>query len=371
MTKITAAANKETKIQERRRGELDALAADLTRSFGKDTAVRGGLQKALKSVPTGSLALDFELGTGGWPLGYLYCVFGPRDIGKSSMIGLSAVRNAQAQGLNVAWIALEPFDESWARKNGCEPDDMLIGYPTTGEEAFGMLLKIVESRAVDFVVFDSIGAVISEKEMGDDGKPRVGGQAGLITWAVKSIAPVAYKNDVGVMLLNQVRDNMASRIPGLVQQPGGHALEHHSSIIVQLKRGKDKYTVKEFGTDVQIGQAIVAHILRNKHRTGTGHKALFDYYFGEAEGYPFGIDEFQDILTVGKRTGVITVRGSMYDLPDGSTIKGWKAVVEHLEDRPDTMVMIRDGVLQAMIDGNDRTVLEVVPEEEEEADAEV
>jgi recombination protein RecA len=363
------AKQKTTPTQDKRREDLDFLAADITKTFGQSTAVRGGLQKTLMSIPTGSLALDYELGTGGWPLGYLVGVFGPRDIGKSSMVGLNAARNAQQLDMNVAWIAYEPFDEKWARKNGVKTDDMLVAYPTTGEEAFSMLHKIVKSRAVDLVIFDSIGAVISEKEMGDDGKPRVGGQAGLITWAVKTAAPLAWKNDVCVILLNQVRDDMQSRIPGLVAQPGGHALEHHESIIVQLKRGKNRFSVKQNGTDVQIGQEIVAHIVRNKMTEGTGHKALFDYYYAETDDYPFGIDAFTDIIQTGKRTGVIPVRGSMYDLPDGTTVKGWDKVVAHLEARPDTVEMIRVQVLQVMLDRNTRTVLEVVPEVEDAAAA--
>lgn len=357
---------KETKLQEKRRQDLDSLAADLTRSFGQDSAVRGGLQKALKAIPTGSLALDYELGTGGWPLGYLVGVFGPRDIGKSSMVGLNAAKNAQAMGLNVAWIALEPFNEEWARTNGVEPEDMLVGYPVTGEEAFSMLHRIIKSGAVDLIIFDSIGAILSEGEMDQDGKPRMGGQSGLITWAVKAAAPLAWKNDVCVILLNQVRHNMSSRIPGQFQQPGGEALEHMESIIVQLKRGKDRFTVKQSGTDVQIGQKVVAHILRNKLTQGSGHKAIFDYYFAEWEGYPFGIDEYTDILDTAKRTGAITVRGSMYDLPDGKTIKSWKSVVEYLEGRPDVVEMIREKVLQAMIERNERTILEVVPDEEDD-----
>lgn len=343
--------------KEQRRANLDALANDISKSFGKNYAKRGGLQRALNTVPTGSLALDFELGVGGWPRGYLIGVFGPRDIGKSSMIGLNAIRNAQALGLNCAWVALEDFSEPWAEKNGVSIDDLLLAYPQTGEEAFGITLKLIKSEVVDFIVFDSIGAVLSESELDDDGKMKMGGQAGLITWFVKAAAPAAKANNVGVILLNQVRDNMKSRIPGLVQQPGGNALEHMEHIIVQLKRGKNRYMVKEAGTEVQVGQEIVAHILRNKAAEGTGKKAQFDYFFAETEKYPFGIDQYNDVLNTSKRTGVIVQRGSMYDLPNGKSIKSWDAVVEYLDENPDVVDIIREAVLAYMLNKNARTVL--------------
>lgn len=346
-----------TSTVEKRRDELDALAGQITKQFGPQHAKRGGLQRKLNTVPTGSLALDYELGIGGWPRGYLIGVFGPRDIGKSSMIGLSAIRNAQALGLNCAWVALEDFDEAWAEKNGVAVDDLLVTYPQTGEEAFGISLKLIKSGVVDFMVFDSIGAVLGEGEMGDDGKPRQGGQAGLITWFVKGAAPAARANNCGVILLNQVRDDMKSRIPGLVQQPGGKALEHMEQIIVQLKRGGTRYTIKENGNDVLVGQEMIAHILRNKSSEGTNKKAIFDYFFASTDKYPFGIDTYNDVINTAKRCGVIVQRSSMYDLPNGKTIKSWDAVIDYLDKQPEVVEIIREAVLTYMLNKNAKTLL--------------
>lgn len=329
---------------------MDKLAAQLVRSYGADSASLGGFQKKLNSVPTGSLALDFELGTGGWPLGYLAGVFGPRDIGKSSMIGFNAIRNAQAMDLNCAWVAYEPFAEEWALKNGVNVDELLLVDPLTGEEAFGMLHDIIRSGVVDFVVFDSVGAILSESEMEEDGKARQGGQAGLITWGSKAAAKLAYRNNTGVIMLNHVRDNMKSRIPGVVQQPGGHALEHVEHIIVQLKHGSGRYTIKENGTDIQVGGEVIAHVLRNKHTEGKGQKATFDYFYKETEQYPFGIDSFNDVINTAKRTGAIVQRGSMYDLPDGASIKSLASVIDYLKEKPEVFEQVREAVLQIMLD---------------------
>lgn len=351
--------------ENKRQNDLAALEASIRKSFGPQAVAKGGLQKALKTIPTGSLALDYELGIGGWPLGKLVGVFGPRDIGKSSMVGLNAVKNAQALGLNVAWIALEPFSEEWAIKNGVQVDeegkpDMLLAYPETGEEAFAIALKCIRSGVIDLLVFDSIGAVLSEGEMDEDGKPRQGGQAGLITWFCKGAAPAAYRNDCCVILLNQVRDNMSSRIPGLVQQPGGHALEHMESVIVQLKRGKGQYKIKQNSVDVTIGGEIVAHIIRNKESQGTGKKATFDYFHTETDDYPFGIDQFNDVINTAKRTGVLKLGGSYYTLPSGKKFQGLPAVAAYLDENPSELADLREKVLEVMLAGSTPPHLEVV-----------
>lgn len=347
---------------------LEVLAAEFEKSFGKNAAKIGGLQKKLKAIPTGSLALDYELGTGGWPLGYLCGVFGPRDIGKSSMVGLNAVREAQAMGLTAAWIAIEPFDEDWAERNGVNVEELFLAYPETGEEAFAGLHKAIKSGVVDLVIFDSIGSLLSESETSDDGKPKVGGQAGLITWGVKAAANMAYRNDVCVILLNQVRHKLDAGGPGRgvqYKQPGGEALEHSEAIIVHLKRGKNRYTIKQNGTDIVLGSEIVAHVVRNKKNEGTGHKAIFDYWYSTADGHKLGVDFFSDTVNTAKRTGVIKQRGAYYDLPNGETFQGAKKLEEYLQEHPEEITAIREGVLQAMLERNTRTELPGAEDETE------
>ena len=200
----------------------------------------------------------------------------------------------------------------------------------------------------------------------EEGKPKVGGQAGIITWAVKAINPFLFKHDTLCLMLNQVRQDMNPRAHGGYKMPGGEALGHMSAIIVQLRPGKDRYTVKENGNDVMYGRQIVAHIKRNKWAEGTNQKAVFDYYFKRAEGHELGIDQFTDLVNTAKRCGVIQQQineggkpGSMYDLPNGKRIRGFEAVKEYLEAQPDVFVLVREAVLEKMLsDTNGKVVLE-------------
>ena len=337
------------------------FAAGLQKSHGPKAAAFGGLHKEGSVIPTGSLALDYELGTGGWTQGTCHAIFGPRDIGKSSMIGLNAVKNAQAMGFTPIWIALERIGgkrwQQWATENGVDVNNLLILYPDNGEEAMSFLIEASQTDA-GLCVFDSLGALISDVEIGEDGKPRVGGQALLISWALKQVAPNAWDNDVAVLLLNQVRDVMSPMSFGAYKMPGGHALEHFCESIVQLRPGKERYMVKRSGTDIMAGRQIIAQIHRNKGTKGSGHKAIFDYFFMDTTEddsigvHSLGIDSFTDVINTAKRTGVITQAGAYYDLPNGKRIQGMAGVKEYLEKQPDVLAIIRSEVLDKMPKGD-------------------
>lgn len=350
----------------KKRTRLGNLEASFQKNYGANAARLGGLRKPKIVVPTGSLALDYELGTGGWPLGKLIGVFGPRDIGKSSMIGLNGVRSAQAQGLTAGWVAYEDFDEEWAEANGVDVENLFVAYPESAEEAWAMLHTMIQSGEVSFIVFDSIGALRGASEIKEDGGPRVGGVALINTWGVSVAAPMAARHNVAVILLNQVRTLMAQTHGVVYTQPGGNAIEHMESIIVQLKRGKAKYTIKQNSIDVLIGSEIKAVIQRNKCSQGSGRTATFDYFYAETEDHKLGVDFLSDTVNTAMRTGVIVKRGSMYDLPDGQSLKGIKTVDEYLADKPDVVNQIREGVIAAMDKRNEKSAVVEEPVEEDE-----
>jgi protein RecA len=338
------------------------LQASLLQSYGPHAAIFGGLQQELMSIPTGALAFDYELGTGGWTRGSVHTVYGPKDIGKSSMIGLSAVKNTQALDLNSIWIALERPSKAkwreWATKNGVDVDRLLTLYPNSGEEAMSMLVECSQAIDIGSIIFDSIGALQSESEIGEDGKIKVGGASGLISWALKQVAPNAWNNDIAVILINQVRQDMNPHSYGGYKMPGGEALGHFSESITQLRPGKERYMVKRQGTEIMAGRQVIAHVQRNKGTEGTGHKAIFDYFFMETTeddavgAHTLGIDSFTDIINTAKRTGVIAQAGAYYDLPNGKRIQGMAQVQKYLSEQPEVMTMVREEVLLKMLERN-------------------
>lgn len=329
----------------------DDIAKRYERKYGHKSSASGRFTPHSDVTSTGIMALDYALGTGGWPDGTIIEVFGPPDIGKSSILGINGIIEAQKKGKMCALVALEPgFDPKWAEKLGVNLDQLVIGWPDDGQEAFDMLYDYVMDDDIGFVLFDSIGAVLRPSEAGDKGKPSQGGQSALITWGIKRIQMPAWKRKKTVILVNQIRDDMNSRIPGLVESPGGHALKHAAEIRIQLKPGKERYMAKIEGEDVMIGRQIVAVIKRTKKDEGSGKRAVFDFYSKEMADAPFGIDRVSDVLATAMRCGVIQRSGASYQHSSfpGGKLLGKSKVAEFFEQTPKAVETIRNDVLDFM-----------------------
>lgn len=320
--------------------------------YGAHAADFGDYKRPAKVVSTGVLALDYRLGTGGWTLGDCHVVYGDPDIGKSSALGLASIREAQKLGYYCAIVAMEPqFSPEWAEKHGVDTSRLIILRPKNGEEAFNMLIELVESEVIDWVVFDSIGAVIAQGEMESDGKAKAYGQSGLITRGVKAVAPIAYRNECGVLYINQVRDNTKAKIPGLKDMPGGHALKHACITRIQLKGTSNNFYDKEAGDKILVGREIAAVIERNKQSEGSNRRAMFNYWQKSVDGQPFGIDSFTDIVNTGVMTGVISKGGSYFTLPDNLTekpIQGLPKLTAYLSNHPEAVEVVRKRVLEKL-----------------------
>lgn len=340
------------------------IAKRFERKYGHKSAATGRFQPHVGVTPTGILSLDYALGTGGWPEGTIIEAFGPPDIGKSSILGFNAIIEAQKLGKMCGIVALEPgFDPKWAEKNGVDLDKVVITWPDDGQQAFDQLYDMVMDDDIKFILFDSIGAVLRPAEAGEKGKPSQGGQSALITWGVKRVQMPAWKRKKTVLLINQIRDDMNARIAGLVESPGGHALKHTAEIRIQLKPGKERYSVKVDGEDVIAGRQIVAHIKRTKKDEGTGKRAVFTHYSMETDQYPFGVDKEDDVINTAKRLGVFRTGGRWHyheSFPDGK-LGSAADVAAFLKGNPNVVSSVRDEVL-AMMNARKNPQLELTDE---------
>jgi recombination protein RecA len=336
-------------------------AARLTGKYGEKTGSLASTKFKKRVISTGVLALDYALGRGGWELGHPVMIFGAPDIGKSSVLGLSALRSAQNEGMTTGIIAVEPgIDDAWLVKNGVDPDLVVVARPSDGEEAFSILYEWQSGDIVDYTMFDSIGAILRKSEAGPDGKPNTGGASSLITWGVKNVLQECWKNQKGLIFINQQREDMKSKIPGQFAPPGGQALQHACDTIVHLRAGRERFTIKEDDGegkkfDLLVGRQLVAQIKRNKLSEGTGNKAVFNYYQMDSHFHPVGIDQGEDVLNTGIRTGVIEKAGSYLrhssfpKQPNGNRqIQSRDATKEYLVEHPESVEAIRKDVLAVM-----------------------
>lgn len=327
-----------------------AVAATVTK-FGHKSASLGSEKYELNVVPSPSIMLDYMLGIGGFPYGHMVEIFGSNGLGKTSALLYGTLANVQRQGKLPALIAMEPtFDAKWAQKlHGLDPDLLLINRPDNAEEAMEMLYDLVFGGLVDYIGIDSVGAMGTKSEAEGGGK-RAYGPSGVITSGLNATIPRLYRNNMGLMIINQQRQSGSFQGNTTFESPGGEGLKHHAMIRIQLKPGKGRYMAKVDGENIMVGRTLSCTFKKNKLAMASNKKADFDFFHIESAEYGLGVDHTNDILNVGKLTGVITGNGWYYHstFPTGK-INGKPAIAKFLSENPQALEVIRQEVMEKMI----------------------
>lgn len=339
-----------------RRARATRLAEKVTRSYGDQSAVAGHSHRNPKYYSSGITAVDYMMGTWGFPDSGFVEVFGPPGLGKTTIFGFGVMRSVQQAGGLTAFIATEPdVDEDWMERFGVNLDYNVIMRPDTSEQAFEMAKEIIYDKAVDYFVFDSLGGASSSKEQNSD-KPQAYGNAALNTWGVNRVAAKSYKNRVGGMFINQVRDKAAGQLT-ILESPGGHALKHAMKIRIQVKPGKNKFTVKVPSAesdrktdDMIVGREVRAAFIKNKAAEELGKQAVFKFFQVRTDEFPFGVDTVDDVFNVAKMTGVISGSGWLNHpvFPDGK-LQGAAKAIDWLRENPKAVEKLRDEIHKVMI----------------------
>lgn len=327
--------------------------ASTVEKFGSKSAALGNERFELNVVPTPSLMLDYKLGIGGLPYGQMTEVFGSNGLGKTSALGYGVLANVQRQGKLPGIIAMEPtFDAVWANKlHGLDPDLLLIGRPDNAEEAFDMLHDWIFGGLVEYIMIDSIGAMASESETKEGGKKKAYGASGVITTGLNAVMPRAYKNNQGLLIINQQRQaGQTSTGHTYHESPGGEGLKHHAMVRIHLKPGKTKHYAKVDGEKVQVGRDLSCVLRKNKLAEAAEKKAEFSFFNIETEEYGIGVDKLSDLMNTAKMTGVIEGVSWLKHpkFPKGQ-LQGKNALAEFIKETPEIVETIREEVMTKMI----------------------
>lgn len=337
---------------------LEAARDATNKKFGEKSAALGNEAYTLNVVPSPSLMLDYKLGIGGFPKGHLVEVFGSHGLGKTSALGYGTLANVQRENGLPAIIAMEPrYDKYWAYKlHGLDPDKLLIVRPDSAEEAFDMLHELVYGGLVDYIMIDSIGAMAAESETEEGAKKKAYGVSGIVTTGLNAIMPRLYKNNQGLMIINQQRQAGTFKNSILYDSPGGEGLKHHASIRIHLKPGK-KYKAKIENEEVVVGQELICQFKKNQLAEAANKVAKFDFYHIRTDEYGFGIDKAADLVSVGKVSGVFGVAGAWLEHPafPKGKLNGQAAVAKFVKEQPEVLDIIRKDVVAQMLNNEIQT----------------
>lgn len=331
-----------------RKKASDKALADFSTRFEKKLGAPAvtSAKTVYTAIPTGALELDALIGIGGWPVGRVIEVWGPEHSGKTTLAMLTA---AQAQRVDpdrhVAWIDMEQtFDTTWAEKLGVDLSRLHLFTPLTAEEVSDAAREFMSSGFFSLVVLDSIGGMISRVEFEKEAdEVTVGKVPNIVTRMVKQAAPLAFRNETTVMVINQVRAVIGGHGP-TESTGGGWALKHVTSVKVHTRKG-EPVKGKLMGNEVNIGHQVICRVEKNKVNGRLG-RAQFLLISQPNSIYPtVGVDIVSESFDVAQKVGVLP-RTSWVVLPDDQKVNGRTKAVAYLQDHPETVQMLREAVIE-------------------------
>ncbi|MEO0392789.1 MAG: recombinase RecA [Pseudomonadota bacterium] len=305
---------------------LEAAMAQIERAHGKGTVMKLGQRQAVETevIPTGSLGLDIALGIGGLPKGRIIVIYGPESSGKTTL-SLHAVAECQKRGGTAAFIDAEhALDPIYARKLGCNVDELLISQPDAGEQALEIADTLVRSGAVDILVVDSVAALTPRAELdGEMGDSLPGLQARLMSQAMRKLTGSISRSKCMVIFINQIRLKIGVMFGSPETTTGGNALKFYSSIRMDIRRIgalKDR--------DEVVGNQTRVKVVKNK-LAPPFRQVEFDIMYGE------GISKTGELLDLGVKAGVIEKAGSWFSYKDQRIGQGRENARRFLKENTD------------------------------------
>ncbi len=305
---------------------LEAALAQIDRAFGKGSAMKLGARQTMEieAVSTGSLGLDIALGIGGLPRGRVIEIFGPESSGKTTL-ALHAIAEAQRAGGTAAFIDAEhALDPVYARKLGCNIDELIVSQPDTGEQALEITDTLVRSNAVDVLVIDSVAALVPRAEIeGEMGDSHVGLQARLMSQALRKITGSISRSRCTVIFINQIRMKIGVMYGSPETTTGGNALKFYASVRLDIRRTgqiKDREDI--------VGNTTRVKVVKNK--VAPPFKQVeFDIMYGE------GISKTGEILDLGVKAGIVEKSGAWFSYDSIRLGQGRENAKIWLKENPD------------------------------------
>jgi recombination protein RecA len=311
--------------------QAQAIKADMQKRFGDEAVMMGSEIPVGDPISTGSLALDYATDFGGFPSNRVVEIYGKEGTGKTTL-ALHAMLNALDLRPNHYGLFMDvehKIDKDWLEMIvGPELLDTRLFYmqPETIEEATNMYRYALSKWPMCCAILDSIGGSPTVRD-NEDAEVRTvtGNSSGVTVWA-RAACTQASIRDCLTIGINQVRSVINTRIPGLVDTPGGWAWRHHCTLRIELVRGREKEEATINGEKMRIGYDIHAKVRKNGVGP-EGRTAMYWFYNIPTPEHPFGIDKLDEITRLAPLTKVVTRKGGWYhhDLLPGGKLQGFDA----------------------------------------------
>jgi len=321
----TAAANINKLLSQDGRPVIE-FASEMDKEFG--TPPRRKFSAEIFNLVTG----------GGIPYSRCVQIYGGSDCGKTTAC-LNLVAACQSRGDICAWLNFESkFDKGWAVANGVKWDESFLLVPSAdyAEQGLQVILEVIEARALDLIIVDSVAALAPKGELLDGSSQRSLDKdtqalvARMLSKFFRKLMAYMAKANTSIIFINQIRESISAYGNPEVT-PGGRALKHYVCLNIGMRRaGKAEtteiskaaggFTTKAMCKKMQVSPAPGYNLQE-------GMEVFASFMPGK------GFDSKISAIEAALITGKIQHSGKSFIFPDGTKIVGKdnaiQAVVEN------------------------------------------
>lgn len=313
----------------------------LNKMFGSGSVMLLNEKKVenVEVISTGSLGIDYKTGIWGIPVGRITSIKGWQSSGKTTLcLHLSA--NVTKKGQDVLYIDAEhEVDMKYVKNLGIDLDHFYISQPNTLEESLGLLEEAARLNRFSLIIFDSIAAVPTKKEIeGSIEDLQTGDKARLMSKHVRRMADLVKKSNTAFVYINQYRDKISFNYSAGKTVPGGHALDFRAALEIELAVVTKTVKIGEN----PIGSRIRIKILKNKLAP--------PYKEWEATIiWGQGFSNELDCIEIGTQLGIIKKSGAWFSYKENNIGQGFFKAIQYFKEHPEEYAEILDEIKGTLI----------------------
>ena len=348
---------------------------EITKFFGDDTVFMNGDISSIGTydvIKTGSESLDYAIGIGGIPRGRITQLAGQESSGKT-MLALSCIKNYLDENPENTALFIDAeytYDPDWAMSQGIDVSRVMVIKTNDAKKIFegligkvsvnsttkkiskkmkGILDHIIEGtdprfKSLGIIVLDSIAVLNTPLEMSADvGKANMAPIPRFLSTELKKLTPVVAEANVAFVGINQVRVNLGQMFGDPTTSPGGKALKHACSLMINMAPIFSADSVIKDDSGDRVGHMVRAKIGKNK--VGTPFRKA-EYSVKYSTGI---VNQNIEALELGTKFSIIDRPNNRNYVIYGEKILGRDNAAKYLDDNKDIAERICSEVRSAYL----------------------
>lgn len=363
---------------------------DVLAEFEKKHGLKIGTPDAVLGLSTGNLAIDWQSGVGGLPVGRITELYGYEASGKTT----TALQTAKAlqdrimeYGTDERIVYLDfehALDTKYAKALGLDLEhrSFVPLQPNNLEQGANAALDLIDTGKVPLVVFDSVAAMSPKRHKdGDFDQATIQmHRAKLVSALCQSMLDLIHIHNTAAVFVNHKMESieMSGRpgMPPKITTPGGRGLKFYASLRLEFDMaGQIKNKIEDFltreETNSLVGNKVLVKCVKNK--VGLPGRTV-----EIRNRYGLGFDNGWTALQILLSRKLISRSGAWYNFyrsrtpfllgdANGMRLQGEQAVMTYMDDNPawrDALIS-QAAMVISEIDSN--SITEVVEDDEDDS----